>query len=215
MNASNFASPPELHIKYSKLIDPFFIAYSQSHYPDWTPPSQEEVIAKVKLFQEVWSREGAPLLEQVCAFMGFGFRRDILDVYIVSGTPRDMSDPLILKSRYEPDEFIDAMLHELLHRLLVINGVKVNQRHKDESRTVKNHISVFAALTHIYRNILDDERRLRRIIDGSHDPDYKRAWDIVKQEGYEKLVEECKSARMQTSFGSTSGPKNHGLESAL
>jgi hypothetical protein len=188
---------PEINIKYGKLIDPFFIVYSQLKYPDWKPPTREEVSKKVKLFKEEWNKYGCNILMTIKEISGLDFVREVFDVYVVSGTPRDMSDPIIIRSRYEPDEFLDVLVHELLHRLLTLNKVKVP--YEEENDTVRGHVYVHAIMKYIYLDLLKDGGRLERNLQRSkkHSTgDYIRAWEIVDDVGYMKLISQIKSSRL-------------------
>lgn len=150
-------------------------------------------MARVKNYKSEWAKFG------LCNITELKFNRDVIDVYIVSVNPRQFSNPIIIKSGFEPDEFIDTLTHELIHRLLVLNKIKktaiVNKQYMDESATTQNHILVHALLQYIYLDILKDSVRLEKNIlrSKNHNTnDYSRAWETVEKEGYKKIINEFK-----------------------
>ncbi len=198
---------PTIEIKYGKLVDPACIAWSKERYPDWVPPSIDDVKKKVLVFREAWAMHEDAVLQGIADVSGLQYLRSHHDVYIVSGTPRDMSDPIIIKSRYEPDEFVYTLVHELLHRILVLN--KVSNKYSTETQTVRDHIHVFAILTYVYLDILHAQERFaisrkQAIVGG----EYERTWQIVEQEGYMNLIERLKNSLQSREY------RNYAVESS-
>lgn len=185
---------PKITIKYGKLIDPFFKDSVEKNYPDYVFPSIEEVKKKVDMFKEEWDSNGEKLLIAIFDITGLKFTRSHIDVFVVTATPRDMSAPLIIRSRYSPEEFVDMMLHELLHILFGDNKLGFLKIERESDRTL-NHVNVFAVLTKLYKNTCNDEARLHRVRDKAYkgnNVEYKRAWEIVDEMGYEKIIEELR-----------------------
>ena len=112
-----------------------------------------------------------------------------------------MSHPLIIKSGYPPDKFVDVLIHELIHRLIDSNGLgriayKVKKKYVNESGFVKAHIIIHAILKYIYLDILKQPYWLNRSLLSlkKHRTDeYSRAWEIVEQDGYRKIISDFKS----------------------
>jgi hypothetical protein len=190
-------------IEYSKFLDPIFIGYikSQEQWKDWNPPAFEEVLRNIELYKEEWSKKGGEILDALCKITTLTFRRDVIDVYIVSGNPRQFSNPIVIKGSFLPDEFVDVLTHELIHRLFVLNSLPkkiiINEKCSTETDSVKNHILLHALLKYIYLDILSEPNRLTSNIERSKKhstKDYVRAWEIVEKEGYKNLINEfvCK-----------------------
>ncbi len=190
---------PKINIIYGKLLDPIFLNYCKNHpkWKNWTSPSKNEVLGKIKKYQKEWLKYEKKILLALIKVSGLSFNRDILDVYIVSGSPRQLSNPIIIKSGLLPSEFVDVLTHELIHRLLVLNNIKkkfiIDKKYASEEETAKNHIVVHALLKYIYLDILKDKNRLKKnILRSKHHNtnEYIRAWEIVEKEGYKKLIYE-------------------------
>jgi hypothetical protein len=173
---------PQIKIKYGKLLDPFFIGYVENKYPEYSIPQKEDVLEKVKLFKNVWDKKGDIILDFIIKNTGLEYKRNIIDCYIVTATPRDMSSPLIIRSRYNEKEFLYIILHELIHNIFSDNKVKYNIEFKEDNQTIKNHVVLFLLIKKYYLEIEKDENFLNEIREKSNDPkniDYKKAWEIV------------------------------------
>ena len=199
---------PKIIIKYGKLLDPIFIFYCQNNpdlkirgWNDWIPPTQEEVSKRIEEYKKEWSKHEAKILNGICAIVGLTFKRNAIDVYIVSGNPRQLSSPIVIKSGFSPDEFVDSLTHELIHALLQDNGSRVpisiwDEMFPEETNSVKSHVVLHSVLKYVYLDILKDGERLERNIDNSkkHDTtDYLRAWEIVEKEEYIEIIKKFKS----------------------
>jgi len=181
---------PKIKIKYGKLIDSFFKDSVNVSHLDFEFPTKEEVLKKVELFKKAWNDNGDKFIDFLYSQTGLEFKRNIIDCYIVSATPRDMSAPLIIKSRYDEKEFMAAICHELIHILYSDNKVKRDNRFRDQSTTIQNHIFLFALLKQYYLEVLNDEVGFRKIYEKSSavkNTEYRKAWDIVDEIGFNDL----------------------------
>lgn len=193
---------PEINIIYGKFLDPIFIEYLKSvpGWKDWTPPETKFVKEKIEIYKKEWSEYGYKNLEEICNLLNLNFRRDVIDVYIVSGNNRQFSDPIVIRCEFKPKYFVDFLTHELIHRLFQINSDKfpystLKEMFPNESKTTRNHIFVHAILKYIYLDVLNDKSRLERNIERSkeHNTDeYTKAWEIVDKEGYKNLINKLK-----------------------
>lgn len=190
---------PKILINYNRFLDPIFIAFiqSQPQWKDWQPASLEEVQERVVTYNNEWSKYEHKILNALCDITGLNFNRDVIDVYIVSGNPRQFSNPLVIKSGFLPSEFVDVLTHELIHRLFTLSGVSkkvtCSEKYLNESDLVKNHILLHALLKYLYLDILNEPERLKNNISRSkaHSTnDYARAWEIVETDGHMNIINE-------------------------
>jgi len=175
---------PTINIRYGKLIDPFFKDSVKVSYPDYVFPTEEQVLEKIGLFKKAWNEKESDFINFLYKETGLEFKRNLIDCFIVSATPRDMSAPLIIRSRYNEEEFLDVMHHELIHVLLSDNKVKRLEGFEEESKTTVNHLRVFFLLKKFYLEILKDEISFNRIYEKSSDnknKEYRRAWYILEK----------------------------------
>lgn len=180
---------PKLMIKHGKLLEPFFKVYIEQKYPDFVFPTEEAVQEKVVLFRKAWSEYEDKFFSGIES-LGLEFKRNYIEVYVVAAINRDMSAPLVIRSRYDEKEFISILFHELLHNLF--NDVRIVKAYEDESDQTRNHIYVFAMMEYLFRDILNEPERID--IEKSHSgPDknveYYMAWQIVENDGYRAILE--------------------------
>ena len=194
---------PHIDIKYARFLDPMFKAYvaMDPRWKDVAVPTEDEVKERIVRYREEWGRVGPQMLQGVCNALGLSFDRPVIDVYIVSLNPRSFSDPIVLKSGYDPHEFPSVLVHELIHRLFTINIERVyptifSDLFPEETPTTQNHVVVHALLKYVYLDVLHDESLLTGHLARSKEhstSDYSRAWDIVNERGYKKIIEEFKN----------------------
>ncbi len=198
---------PKIRIKYNRFLDPIFTFYCKNNpelkergWNDWIPPEKEKILERVKKYEGEWVKYESVILSGICDILNLNFERNIIDVHIVSGNPRQFSNPIVIKSGFEPDEFVDILTHELIHVLFQDNidifpAQILDEMFSNETKAVKNHVLTHATLKFIYLDILADFSRLQRNILNSKkhsSPDYTRAWEIVENSGYQELIENLK-----------------------
>lgn len=194
---------PKVIIKYGKLLDPIFIFYHKNNsdlkargWNEWTPPTQEEIAKRINSYRQAWRKDEKKILQGMCKILGLRFSRNIIDVYIVSGNQRQLSDPLVIKSGFKPDEFVDTLTHELIHKLFQDNAKKIpsfilREMFPEETETVRNHVITYSVLKYIYLDVLKNKARLERNIENSKKhatDDYIRTWQIIEKRGYLNLI---------------------------
>jgi hypothetical protein len=194
---------PRIDIKYARFLDPMFKAYvlADSRWKDVVVPTEDEVKERIARYREEWERVGPQMLQGVCDVLGLRFDRPVMDVYIVSLNPRSFSDPVVLKSGYDPREFPSVLVHELIHRLFTINIDRVyptifSDLFPKETPTTQNHVVLHAVLKHVYLDVLHDGSLLSEHIARSKKhptSDYSRAWEIVEERGHTEVIEEFKN----------------------
>jgi hypothetical protein len=193
---------PQIKISHSKLLDPYFLFYYQNH-PEWkdkwAQPSEQALLTRVDTYKEIWKNYGSQILCGICEFFEKEFIETVIEIYVVGGNHRAFSNPLVLSSRYNENEFLILIAHELIHRLLEGHKITFTKKlYPDLPDLTANHIIVHAALKHVYLDVLDRKDLLDLNLKKSEHsstlgfPEYEQAWKIVEERGYKNLIEEYK-----------------------
>lgn len=125
----------------------------------------------------------------LCSALDLSFDREVIDVFVVAGVNRNMSNPIIVSSHHLPEKFIVYLTHELIHRILASNKNLFSIDNsflliKGDNDTVNSHILVYAVL----RKIFEDEPEIMKIVaDIKYDENYKKAFEL--SESYEEILE--------------------------
>lgn len=189
---------PKIVITYNEFLDPIFKGWilSQKKFKDWVAPSLDDVKKNVKEYEKEWEKYGDRILDGLTTITNLSFKRNQIDIHVVSGNPRPFSRPIVLKSRYSPIDFINIVTHELIHCLFVDNEKKLDGKefYKIENKIVSSHVLIYAILKSVYFDILNEPERFERNMqslseyDSDSNAAYKEAWNIVNKIGYKEII---------------------------
>ena len=180
----------KINIQHSKSLEPFFNFYvknspdvKSSDWKEWNPPDKEELEKRIEVYKNIWTKYEEKVIDGICSALDLSFKKDI-DVYIVAGVNRSMSNPVVISSHHLPDKFVVGLSHELTHRIFEGTNFKFGKilLNKTDNKTVNNHILVFAVL----RKIFEDEPEMLKIIIPNTNTDYIEAYKI--SENYEEIL---------------------------
>jgi hypothetical protein len=159
---------------------------------------------RVAAYTAAWQPFETKIMDGLHELTGLRFRQNIVDVYLAPWF-NAMSDPLIIGVMREPDEFIDVLTHELIHRLLTDNAALPFETllvprwealfGPDHSFHALIHIPVHALHQAVYLDILDAPHRLERDKTRdreTHSADYVAAWEYVGTQGYKEIIMKLK-----------------------
>lgn len=196
---------PKINIQYGKLLDPIFVFYCKNSpelksrgWNDWTPPNQNELNRRIEQYKIEWSKYEDKILFGIKKITKLSFKKNVVDVYIVSGISRALSNPIVMQSGFSKKEFIITLAHELLHHILVSNNVSrsiynIFPEYHQESISVRRHIIIHAILKSLYLDILKNKEFFNIDLEKSSrhsTSEYKRSWEIVEEKGYKKILSE-------------------------
>jgi len=190
---------------YPKIIFNYSWIYDQIYKENWELkkkkikpyPSAKKILNYIKKIEKLWKKEEKRVMQEIAKIIELKWKLKSIECYVV-GRCRPISCPLTMPV-YEkrPTFFIDVLVHELIHTIFTGNDKNtkkawryIESKHKKESWTTKNHIVIHAIHSHIYFKFYGEKRLMRDIGSMSWNPDYKKAWDIVKKEGYKNIVNE-------------------------
>jgi hypothetical protein len=187
---------PKVKFKYSHIYDrgwkDWIKVYKKIKPQDL---SAEEVLNYIKEIEPLWRKEEKRICSELAKITGLKWRDKEIVCYVV-GDCRPFSDPLTLPAYRNREFFIDVLTHELIHQLFVQADntekawQRIHRKYKKESFITRIHIPLHAIHWHIYAKFFGEERLQLDISKASKFPEYKRAWEIVKKEGHEKIIRE-------------------------
>lgn len=151
----------------------------------------------VSAYKKAWAPYEKKIMQGMCELYDLQFKQNTIDVFIAPWFSA-FSNPMVIGVKYTPDEFIDTLTHEMLHRLLTdntSNEVKIQEWQKlfrgVSGFSALVHIPVHAALKAIYLDVLKDPSRLKRDIESCKKYDwggpYSEAWEYVEKHGYKEI----------------------------
>lgn len=153
----------------------------------------------VKEYQRAWKKYEKTLLPAMQAVTSLTFAQNIIDVYVVNPSGLGgMSDPIIIGGGMTTDRFVFVLAHELIHRLMFDNTQKTDWHEKawrmypKETHMVAHHVIVHAVLDKVFRKTKNTAMTNKDVNISEQLPEYKRAWDIAKKEGYENVLKKLK-----------------------
>jgi hypothetical protein len=184
----------KITIKHARFLDPIFTYWVKGTRPGWKEPTHRVVLNRVKKYQKIWEKHGKRIINAMEKCTGMKFRRDEIRVYIVSGNPRPFSDPVVLTCRYNENEFLDILTHELIHCLFTDNRIPVKEvyalfptclQDDENDKVASAHIPVYAIIEHIFKNVLKIKYSIvKKYSNSKVNESYKEAAHMVDTFGY-------------------------------
>ncbi len=168
---------------------------------------------RVADYQKAWKPFEKKILTAMTDLLDLSFRQNIIDVYIAPWF-NAFSDPMVIGVMREPDEFVDLLTHELIHRILTDNTTLPHETMlldkwqklfgKEHSFGTVVHIPVHAVHKAIYLVVLNAPERLARDVAGNEKyraTDYINAWNYVDKNDYRKIINQLKKSYQELNKG--------------
>ncbi len=204
----------EYSTQYNNLWTDWFKAYEKDIWKKFlrdkkrmkkTPLSERNRIKKtfeyIEKVEKSWKKDERKILEELSGITGLEWTEEFIICYII-WVGKNIGIPLTVRVHSDTDEFINTLIHELIHYLLVYgNNSKLslkarnyfNRKYRNENQKVISHIPVFAIMQFIFLKFFDMKRLEKHINMMKSSPDYARAWQIVQQEGYHNIIREFRA----------------------
>lgn len=161
----------------------------------------EDLQERLESLKELWGENEEKVLNGLKEITGLEFARNYIDVFVVrkEDVKRSISHPLILAVRQRVESNFRVLTNELIHNLLWDNvekdnwGITIQKLYPNEDKSTAIHVAVHAILQAVYEEVLKNPQEIKRDIELSQQlPVYRRAWEIVKEEGYQNIIAELK-----------------------
>lgn len=159
-------------------------------------PSSEKILTYIKRIEPSWKKNEKKILREISKIMGLKWKEKEIICYVI-GFGRGFSDPLTVKVFKNKNDFVDTLVHEMIHQIQFQNhdlwrkwAVYLRNNYKNKSRMTNSHILLHAVHKEIYLRLFDEKRLKRDIKKCQKYADYKRSWKIVEKEGHENIIKE-------------------------
>lgn len=188
---------PKIIFKYSWIYNQH---WKEIYNKDKNYSSEKEICGYIKKVERLWQKDEEKILRELSVISGLSWQEESIICYVV-GRCIPFSDPLTIKVYKECplNYFVDVLIHELIHQLFT-QGENMkkskkawryfHQKYKREEFNAIIHIPVHAMHSHIILKYFGEKQLKEEIKSLSHLPDYKKAWDIVREEGYQNIIKE-------------------------
>jgi hypothetical protein len=183
-----------------------------------TPSMRKELNQRIPEFEKTWRENGGPLIRGMTELLGrpYGRKEETLTLTLCQWFS-PMSNPLILRAReylkatavdnpngptaLKPASyFVGQVFHELIHRYLDRHFSNIDsaaaspliRAHASEPWSVTSHLHHLSIQKAVYLR-MNRKAELDTIIDLDSQVRggiYKRAWEIVNSDGYQKYIDE-------------------------
>lgn len=198
---------PKVIIKYGNFLDPILREYFflKPENKGKNLIEIEDLFKNIENYKKEWKIYEEKILTGLLKLLPINFLHNAIDVYVVSYISpghTGFSHPLTIRGNLKVEEFVNVLIHEILHVFLTANSIlpeispskiiKEMFPGENDTKTI-NHIMINAILKYIHLDVLKDSSRLLK--DKKRDcrrKEYKRAWDIVEEKGYKELINEFK-----------------------
>ena len=159
-------------------------------------PSERKIESYIKKVEKVWKKQEKEILQEIANITKFEWKEKEIICYII-GAGRSFSDPLTIKVFDDERDFIDTLVHELIHNFFGQNKEKYDRwkkyrakKYKAENPATITHIVLHALHYKIYQKLFSEKRikeEIRRIKERKMQ-DYLRSWEIVEQETPDAII---------------------------
>lgn len=162
-------------------------------------PSYEKIISYIEEVKNIWEKEGEKILSEISNIINLKWKEKEIICYVI-GYGRGLSDPLTVRLYENKNDFIDTLIHELIHQIQIQNSKKwkkwadkfLKKDYKEETQLTKSHILLHAIHWQIFIRLFNKKRLDRNIKYSQKFPDYKQSWEVVKKEGYKNIINNFK-----------------------
>ncbi len=193
---------PKIEFRYSEIYDYSLKTWTKSNKKNSARHYSELKILKYSnSVEKLWRKYEIKILRELSKITGLSWKEKRIVCYIV-GNCIPFSDPLTLPIYKNKNDFIDCLVHELIHRLFTQKGnyekskkawSYIFRKYKKERYNTIIHIPVHAVHSHIYIKFFGKNRMKRDKKNISFLKEYKRSWETVEKEDYGNITGKFKN----------------------
>lgn len=188
---------PKVIFTYSSIYNRIL-----SQIPKYSEIPDSKLTARyIAKFEKAWRPFESKIFVAIAKTTGFKWHEKEIPCYVTGGYGA-FSDPLTVSMRKDTEHCIDTLTHELIHRNISHDEIsKINskkwrahmKRYSKENRVVAVHVYIHAVHQKVILDLFGQGRFEKERNKMRHNTDYNRAWEIVEEVGYQKIIDSLKS----------------------
>jgi hypothetical protein len=143
-------------------------------------------------YEGIWAEHGARIVAHLEAATGLRFAETFVSAVVFEGVSH--SHPLALRASNDAETKLGALVHELAHRLIAGNRVRLGLATYSPARERENHELIDLFLYDVWVDLAGEEFARRRVaVESGYQPVYRDAWqatlELDRQARAAKLAE--------------------------
>ncbi len=185
----------QIIIRYNKILDEITKAHALTLPKHAERASQETDMNEVSKKIGQYIEAGTPIKEKVVEAIEKMAKRpfpySVVNVNMVWIVHRTEAQAMIFPVSLSVDEFIILLTRELMHLSWPLYTAEFEEKYKNETPIVRDHIIIHAMLQHLWCDVLKrpDYLEMSKARSDRHSTDdYTKAWEIVEKEGYMNVL---------------------------
>jgi len=178
--------------------------YSYVYDQMWSKAKEEnkipvETIERyVKDIEIIWRKIETKILKDISKISGLKWTEKKIKCYVLR-SGGCFSDPLTISYYKNKKDFIDVLVHELIHQIQIQGEYNfhlwnryLKKKYPKESLLTINHIIIHSIHKKIYLKLFNKGRLENDLKISDKYYDYKKAWEIVEKEGADNIIKKFK-----------------------
>ncbi len=146
--------------------------------PDSDRKDRTEAITEgIKEYSEIWDKYGESIVDSIEKITNLKFVETKINAIVYVSTLSSRSFPLSLKAYYDKDIKKGLLVHELCHRLLSGNKVRVNYKDRGDA-SLEIHKVLDLVLYDIWKDLFKEgfANKMAERESKGYSNEYKKAW---------------------------------------
>jgi hypothetical protein len=144
-------------------------------YPE---SDRRDYSAAVAEYQRIWTRHGPRIVALLETATGLPFAETFVNAVVFEGVSH--SHPLALRASNDAETKLGALVHELAHRLIAGNRVRLGLAPYSPARERENHELIDLFLYDVWVDLAGEEFARRQVaVESGYQPFYRDAWQAV------------------------------------
>ncbi len=162
-------------------------------------PTEDDLEQYLQLVRDQWAKDGNKILSIIQHTLGYEWEIPLINAYIVP-VPISFSSPLTLGYKVDAKVGFDVLCHELIHVYISQPTAELKERVSEalskyseyNNKLTAVHVLVHAMHKALYLELNWQARLEKDITRTQKFPEYKKAWNIVEHEDFQKILNSLK-----------------------